>query len=217
MQIKFSSENGKLEKEFNNLKVTNLKISVKLLQSTSLKFVEDRCKLLQPIHKNITWRRCGNNYMTLRYKGFTYTLFKKSVKKDRPQHCNITRIRSKEDIPDAIGHLFVLVNQPPVWLDHTIDNISCSANANQEIDIVGIYMNELKTACVYDPLVFPALRIYCPKRLIEKSKKICSLVYRSGSIILVGGRCLQEIKNFFLWVLKITRKYPRLTRKYPRL
>ena len=155
--------------------------------------------------------------MTLRYKEFTYTLFKKSVKKGRLQHCNITRIRSKEDIPDAIGHLFVLVNQPPVWLDYTIDNISCSANANQEIDIVGIYMNELKTACVYDPLVFPALRIYCPKRLIEKSKKICSLVYRSGSIILVGGRCLQEIKNFFLWVLKITRKYPRLTRKYPRL
>ena len=199
-----------MEKEDYKFKVTNLKISVKLLQSVRLKFVEDRCKLLQPIHKNISWKRYeGNNFMTLRYKKFTYTLFKKSDKKDRPQHCNITRIRSKEDIPDAIGHLFVLVNQPPVWLDHTIDNISCSANANQEIDIVGIYMNELKTACVYDPLVFPALRIYCPKRLIEKSKKICSLVYRSGSIILVGGRCLKEIKNFFLWLLEIARKYPR--------
>ena len=200
-----------MEKEDYKFKATNFKISVKLLQSTSLKFVEDRCKLLQPIHKNITWRRCGNNFMTLRYKKFTYTLFKKGVKKGRPQHCNITRIKSKEDIPDAIGHLFVIVNQPPVWLDYEIDNISCSANANQEIDIAEIYMNELETACVYNPLVFPALRIYCPKRLIEKSKKICSLVYRSGSIILVGGRCLQEIKNFFLWLLKITRKYPRLT------
>ena len=198
-----------MEKEDYKFKVTNLKISVKLLQSADLNFVENRCKLLHPIHKSITWKRCGNNYMTLRYKKFTYTLFKKGVKKDRPQHCNITRIRSKEDIPDAIGHLFVLVNQPPVWLDYTIDNISCSANANQEIDIAGIYMNELKIACVYNPLVFPALRIYSPKRLIEKSKKICSLVYRSGSIILVGGRCLKEIKNFFLWVLEIARKYPR--------
>ena len=199
-----------MEKEDYKFKVTNLKISVKLLQSANLNFVENRCKLLNPIHKSITWKRCGNNYMTLRYKKFTYTLFKKSDKKNRPQHCNITRIRSKEDIPDAIGHLFVLVNQPPVWLDYTIDNISCSANANQEIDIAGIYMNELKIACVYNPLVFPALRIYSPKRLIEKSKKICSLVYRSGSVILVGGRCLQEIKEFFYWVLKITRKYPRL-------
>ena len=199
-----------MEKEDYKFKVTNLKISVKLLQSTSLKFVEDRCKLLQPIHKSITWKRCGNNYMTLRYKKFTYTLFKKSDKKNRPQHCNITRIRSKEDIPEAVGHLFFLVNQPPVWLDHTIDNISCSANTNQEIDLVKIYMNELKIACDYNPLVFPALKIYCPRVLIEKSKKICSLVYRSGAIILVGGRCLKEIKKFFLWVLKITRKYPRL-------
>ena len=199
-----------MEKEDYKFKVTNLKISVKLLQSVSLKFVEDRCKLLQPIHKNIAWRRYGNNFMTLRYKTFTYTLFKKSSKKDLPQHCNITRIRSKPDIPEAIGHLFFLVNQSPVWLDYTIDNISCSANTNQEIDIVGIYMNELKIACDYNPLIFPALKIYCPKRLIEKSKKICSLVYRSGSVIFVGGRCLNEIKEFFYWVLKITREYPRL-------
>ena len=199
-----------MEKEDYKFKVTNLKISVKLLQSVSLKFVEDRCKLLQPIHKNIAWRRYGNNFMTLRYKTFTYTLFKKSSKKDLPQHCNITRIRSEPDIPEAIGHLFFLVNQSPVWLDYTIDNISCSANTNQEIDIVGIYMNELKIACDYNPLIFPALKIYCPKRLIEKSKKICSLVYRSGSVILVGGRCLNEIKEFFYWVLKITREYPRL-------
>ena len=199
-----------MEKEDYKFKVTNLKISVKLLQSVSLKFVEDRCKLLQPIHKNIAWRRYGNNFMTLRYKTFTYTLFKKSSKKDLPQHCNITRIRSKPDIPEAIGHLFFLVNQSPVWLDYTIDNISCSVNTNQEIDIVGIYMNELKIACDYNPLIFPALKIYCPKRLIEKSKKICSLVYRSGSVIFVGGRCLNEIKEFFYWVLKITREYPRL-------
>ena len=199
-----------MEKEDYKFKVTNLKISVKLLQSVSLKFVEDRCKLLQPIHKNIAWRRYGNNFMTLRYKTFTYTLFKKSSKKDLPQHCNITKIRSKPDIPEAIGHLFFLVNQPPVWLDYTIDNISCSAKTNQEVDVVGIYVNELKIACDYNPLIFPALKIYCPKRLIEKSKKICSLVYRSGSVILVGGRCLNEIKEFFYWVLKITREYPRL-------
>ena len=199
-----------MEKEDYKFKVTNLKISVKLLQSASLKSVVDRCKLLQPIHKNITWKRCGNNYLVLRYKKFTYTLFKKTSKKDLPQHCNITKIRSKPDIPEAIGHLFFLVNQPPVWLDYTIDNISCSAKTNQEVDVVGIYVNELKIACDYNPLIFPALKIYCPKLLIQKSKKICSLVYRSGSVILVGGRCLQEVKKFFYWVLKITRKYPRL-------
>ena len=43
-----------MEKEEDyKFKVTNLKISVKLPQAVSLKFVDDRCKLLQPKHTGI--------------------------------------------------------------------------------------------------------------------------------------------------------------------
>jgi len=204
-----------MEKEDYKFKVTNIKISVKLLQPASLNFVEDRCRLLQPIHRNISWRRCGNNILTLRYNNFTYILFKKSSKLadvascfDRPQHCNITKIKSESDIPEAIGHLFFLVNQTPTWLDYTIDNYSCLANTNQLIDIVELYMNELTVKCDYNEQLFPALKIYSPKEISERN--LTSLVYKSGSVIFVGGNNLDEVKEFFNWVLKITQKYPKL-------
>ena len=204
-----------MEKEDYKFKVTNIKISVKLLQSVGLKFVEDRCRLLQPIHRNISWKKCGNNILTLRYNNFTYILFKKSSKLrnvascfDRPQHCNITKIKSESDIPEAIGHLFFLVNQTPTWLNYTIDNYSCLANTNQLIDIVELYMNELRISCDYNEQLFPALKIYCPIEISERN--LTSLVYKSGSVIFVGGNNLNEVKEFFNWVLKITQKYPKL-------
>ena len=117
-----------MEKEDYKFEVTNLKISVKLPRAVSLKFVDDRCKLLQPIHTGIYCKKYGKNILTVRYKNFTYILFK--------QHCNITKIRNGSDIPEAIGHLFFLVNQSPTWVNYTIDNYSCTANTNQEIDVV---------------------------------------------------------------------------------
>ena len=204
-----------MEKEDYKFKVTNIKISVKLLQSVGLKFVEDRCRLLQPIHRNISWKKCGNNILTLRYNNFTYILFKKSSKLrnvascfDRPQHCNITKIKSESDIPEAIGHLFFLVNQTPTWLNYTIDNYSCLANTNQLIDIVELYMNELRISCDYNEQLLPALKIYCPIEISERN--LTALVYKSGSVIFVGGNNLNEVKEFFNWVLKITQKYPKL-------
>ena len=84
-----------MEKEDYKFEVTNLKISVKLPRAVSLKFVDDRCKLLQPIHTGIFCKKYGINILTVRYKNFTYILFKKSSKGvTRLQHCNITKIRS---------------------------------------------------------------------------------------------------------------------------
>jgi hypothetical protein len=202
-----------MEKEDYKFKVTNIKISVKLPQSAGLDFVVDRCRLLQPIHRNLSWKKCGNNILTLRYNNFTYILFKKSSKSvhegiDRPQHCNITKIKSESDISEAIGHLFFLVNQTPTWLNYTIDNYSCLANTNQLIDIVELYMNELTISCDYNEQLFPALKIYCPIEISERN--LTSLVYKSGSVIFVGGNNLNEVKEFFNWVLKITQKYPKL-------
>ena len=68
-------------------------------------------------------------------------------------------------------------------------------------------MNEPRISCNYNEQIFPALKIYCPKDISEKSKNLCSLVYKSGSVVLVGGNNLNVIKEFFNWVLKITRKY----------
>lgn len=202
-----------MEKEDYKFKVTNLKISVKLPREVSLKFVNDRCKLLYPIHKDIICKQSTPNILTVRYRDFTYVLFKRSSEKNRQgiiplQHCNITKISSESEIPEAIGHLFVILNQPPIWLNYTIDNYSCLANTNQLIDIVGLYMNEPKISCDYNEEKFPGLKIYSPKEISERN--LTSLVFKSGSVILVGGNNLNEINEFFNWVLKITRKYPKL-------
>ena len=199
-------------KEDYKFEVTNVKISVKLPREVSLKFVEDRCKLLQPTNTDIYCSKWKENILTVRYSNFTYILFKKSSNVSPegiipPQHCNITKIRSKSDIPEAIEHLFFLVNQSPTFLNYTIDNYSCLAHTNQLIDIVELYMNEPRISCNYDEQVFPALKIYCPKEISEKSKNLCCLVYRSGSAVLVGGKNLEEIKEFFNLVMKITQKY----------
>ena len=202
-----------MEKEDYKFKVTNLKISVKLPREVSLKFVDDRCKLLYPIHKDIICKQSTPNILTVRYRDFTYILFKRSSEKNHQgiiplQHCNITKIRSESEIPEAIGYLFVILNQPPIWLNYTIDNYSCLANTNQFIDIVGLFMNEPKIPCDYNVEKFPGLKIYSPKEISERN--LTSLVFKSGSVILVGGNNLNEINEFFNWVLKITRKYPEL-------
>ena len=185
-------------------------LSVKLPESVSLKYVDDRCKLLQPIHKNIFCTRYGDNILTVRYKNFTYILFKKSSKRNPPpQHCNITKIKSESEIQEAIGDLFVIINQPPVWLPYTIDNYSCTAKANQRIDIVKLYMNETRISCNYNVTLSPSLTIYSPKGTSEKSANLCSLVYGSGKIILVGGNNLNEIEKFLYWVLEIARNYKK--------
>ena len=202
-----------MEKEDYKFKVTNLKISVKLPREVSLKFVDDRCKLLYPIHKDIICKQSTPNILTVRYRDFTYILFKRSSEKNHQgiiplQHCNITKISSESEIPEAIGYLFVILNQPPIWLNYTIDNYSCLAHTNQFIDIVGLFMNEPKIPCDYNVEKFPGLKIYSPKEISERN--LTSLVFKSGSVILVGGNNLNEINEFFNWVLKITRKYPEL-------
>ena len=140
-------------------------------------------------------------------------LFKRSSEENHQgiiplQHCNITKISSESEIPDAIGYLFVIINQPPIWLNYTIDNYSCLANTNQLIDIVALYMNEPKIRCDYNEEKFPGLKIYSPKEISERN--LTSMLFKSGSVILVGGNNLNEVNEFFNWVLKITRKYPKL-------
>ena len=53
----------------------------------------------------------------------------------------------------------------------------------------------------------PAEIIYCPQEIKRESKNLCCLVYRSGRAVLVGGKNLQEIEEFFTWVIKIVERY----------
>ena len=193
------------------IETTNLKISVKLPQEVSLEFVEDRCKFLQLTGTNIYCRRKIKNLLAVRYKNFTYVLFKRSSKVTKgitpPQHCNITRLKSEPDVIEAIEHLFFVVDQPQTFLNYTVDNYSCIANIHQEIDISAFYLTEKKIQCTLHEEGFPALVINCPQELKKVSKNLTCMVYKSGKIILVGGKNQEEIRDFFNWAIKILQKY----------
>ena len=193
------------------LEVTNIKISVNLPFIVSLEFVEDRCKSLQPINTNIFCSRKKQNILTIRYNNFTYILFKSSSKfplgSTSSQHCNITKLKSYSDILKAIEYLFYLVDEPPVVLNYSIDNYSCCGNIFKKVDITSLYINQTEIACNYNEENFPAVTIYCPQELKEVSRNLCCLVYRTGCVVLVGGKKLEEIEEFFSWVIDIVEPY----------
>ena len=192
--------------------VTNIKISVKLPLSVDLEFVEDRCKCLQSSVSNIFCSRKNKNILTIRYNSYTYVLFKRSSKVSPegiapPQHCNITKLKSDSDILQAIEYLFFIIDKPALFLDYDIDNYSCCGDIFKKINISSLYINEPGIACSYNEENFPALTIYCPPELKDLSKNLCCLVYRSGRFVLVGGKNLQEIRKFFIWVIDIVKNY----------
>ena len=193
------------------IETTNLKISVQLPQEVSLEFVEDRCKFLQLTGTNIYCRRKIKNLLSVRYKNFTYVLFKRSSKVTKgitpPQHCNITRLKSESNVIEAIEHLFFVVDQPQTFLNYTVDCYSCIADTHQEIDISAFYLIEKKIRCTLHEEGFPALVINCPQELKKVSKNLTCMVYKSGKVILVGGKNQEEIRDFFNWVVKILQKY----------
>ena len=194
------------------LEITNKKISVKLPFVVTLDFVENNCQLLQSAGSTIFCSRKKKNILTVRYNNFTYILFKSSSKTQLDgshpsQHCNITRLKNDTDIIQAMDGLFLIVDQPKLLLNYTIDNHSCCGDFFTRIDIVSLYANESQIACDYNEENFPALMIYCPPDLSQSSPNLCCLVYRSGRTVLVGGKKLQEIESFFSWVVDIVKHY----------
>ena len=194
------------------LEVTNIKISVKLPFSVSLSFVEDRIKSLQSSVFNINCSRKNSNILTIRYNNFTYILFKSSSKiplrdTNSFQHCNITKIKAGVDIPKAIQSLFFVVDQPEILLDYSIDNYSCCGDIFKKIDIESLFVHELQIVCDYNEENFPAVIIHSPIEYKKKSTNLCCLLYRTGRFVLVGGKDLEEIEEFFKWVFEIAKRY----------
>ena len=188
-----------------DIKITHMKGSVKLKEPVCLTFVVRRCSKLSKSH-GVLFNANYKNFLVIRYNKFTFILFKTSSKKSNAlQHCNITgsKCKSEENIKEAIQHLYFLLGRRHIKLDYKIDNISCVVDLKNFIDIESIYLNQQDLVCSYQEENFPALVIYCPKH-ITSAAKLCCLVNKSGSCVLVGGKIKSEIVEFFSWlVLKI--------------
>ena len=181
-----------------NLKINNIKISVKLEVPIDLAYVQQRCTEL-----NVYCRKISNNFLTIRHT-YTYIVFKKGCTKDK-QHINCTKITHPDEIPNVISNLLYLINQPQVILEHKIDNYSCSAALNKLIDVDHFFMNEINISCTYNPEKFPACVIRAPE--IFDNKSLCCLLYKSGKLVLVGAKRWTEVHVFYNWIKKVTCPY----------
>ena len=190
------------------LLVTNIKISVKLPTSISLDSLEERC---QKIARSaiIFCNRKKKNILTIRYNNFTFIFFKRSSKiSSPPQHCNITKLKSEEDILKAIETLFFIVDISPILLDYTIDNYSCCGNIFKSVDIEKFYLQEQNISCSYNEDNFPVVTVYCPQDLTSSSSpNQCSHIFRSGKLVMVGGRSLTDVRELFSYIVNILSPY----------
>lgn len=190
-----------------SLNVVNIKASVKLPNPVDLVFVANRCL---EIGKNTTDIYCSkktNNILSIRYKKHTFVLFKRSSV-NNSQHCNITKCKTEQDITNAIQDLLYLVQEPPTFLDYSIDNYSCLARIKGSIDIESIYLKELDLTCSIQEVHFPSLHIRTPPlNIAPSSPNIVCQVYKNGCFTLVGGKVLSEIENFLKWILAKTGSY----------
>lgn len=151
-----------------------------------------------------------SNFLTFRSK-YAYIIFLNG-------HINVTGIRSRSEIEDAlreVRHLFRL--QPDSELQYKIDNICASGYIESELNLPSIYMsvlNHLKDcplslsiiSASYRPEKFPAFHL--------KTKLGSILLFRSGKFVFVGyRRCcdafyLYTILSHFIKLWKKERDEP---------
>ena len=189
--------------------INNIKASFKLDTPVEFEFVKSRCSQLPKVLGIECYQR-QPNILTIRFNCRTFILFKRSA--NLTQHCNITRCRSEEDINRGIQDLFYLIDQPPKKLEFVIDNYSCSADLKCEIPLESIYLEQPSGYFRFNPERFPALEIRCPDFIGSATKRsLCCLLYRSGKCVIVGGRNLSEIEQFYEWIkFMINGKYVKL-------
>ena len=189
--------------------INNIKASFKLDTPVEFEFVKSRCAELPQVLRIECYQRQAN-ILTIRFNQRTFILFKRST--NLTQHCNITRCRSEEDIHSGIQDLLFLIGQPPKIIEFVIDNYSCSADLKCEIPLESIYLEQPSGYFRFNPERFPALEIRCPDFIGSATKRsLCCLLYRSGKCVIVGGRNLSEIEQFYEWIkFMINGKYVKL-------
>ena len=189
--------------------VNNIKASFKIDTPVEFEFVKSRCVQLPKLLGIECYQRQAN-ILTIRFNQRTFILFKRSA--NLTQHCNITRCLSEEDIQKGIQDFLFLINQPPKIIEFIIDNYSCSADLECQIPLESIYLEEPSGYYRFNPERFPALEIRCPDFIGSETKgNLCCLLYRSGKCVIVGGRDLCEIGQFYEWIkFMINGKYVKL-------
>ena len=174
-----------------SVSISNVKLSLKI-PNISLCYINDICKL-----RNIEYSQY-NNFTVLRCNPYTYTIFKVSLlKKCEKNFSHVNIITPLLDcVNDAIKKLLQLVNQEDFNFMFKIDNLTCSGKHPKRIDVSKFMTvnHDITHNISYNKEKFPAIFI------VHKNRTI--LLFRSGSIIILASKSLEQAEESFKWIIQ---------------
>ena len=174
--------------------IHNIKVSFKLSPSVTLEDVNNRCVLLKIPCKIV------GNLASLRFRKHSFILFKRCQirSKEDENHINIANCKNEDDILSAINDFYDLIGRSAVLTKYTIDNYSCTSALGKRIDLESFYVNNSHIPCLLNRERFPGLFLRSPK-----NHSLLAIVYKKGTLVIVGSRDLDEIAVFLNWIKSI--------------
>ena len=168
-----------------DLKIVNIKLSLKIV-GTSYQHVIERTIHLQ--------QKKRLNFIVI-FNTFTYSIFKPTVSTGH-LHCNITKIRSFEDISKAIEILtaiFPSAELKPYNVDNLTATTACDTKQNLEQMFTKL---NFKYGIKYNLQKFPALFIKYP----AVNSYATVFIFSSGKVVCVGAKSQNQLKLISEWL-----------------
>ena len=175
-------------------KIHNIKLS--------LKFVSKNFFLNRGIIDYINEK--NKNFTIIKHNSYTYVVFKPK-KREKEQHCNITKIPCFCLIYNAISSFSNLVKSECLIKSVKIDNITCTLNIGKKI----VLKKFLEKNCKKFKYIY-----YLPERFPAVFFRLCTekgtcLFFSSGKIVLVGfgnylslisavKNCFKALENYYV-------------------
>ena len=175
-----------------SIKVSSVKLSAKIPES-DLRVLNKFC-----LDNNIRTKWFNRSHLVVNSR-FTFVLFKKGANSWRDQHVNVLKLKMDE-IQEAIAELSWLLDIDSKEIFYEVDNITATSDLNMRINIEDFIEEnyDINFLLAYNPERFPGLFIR------GNSGKI--ILFRSGKVVFVGSKNLEEIEDLLKWVKKKCEK-----------
>lgn len=178
-------------------KVTNIKVSIHC-HKISLDSVKNLCE------KKLFKTKIFNNFILFESK-FVYTIFK-NKENNNYNHINITKIKNKLELKEALKQLFIF-NIKPIKDTLKIDNVTGSLDLKKEIKLrdsiifTSNYNFDGNIFISYNNEKFPGAFLKIQK---EKKKIGTILVFHSGKVVFLGCKTIKNLKCLESLILALT-------------
>ena len=174
-----------------DFKVVNIKVSAKI---SSICYQD----LISSVQHLICKERL--NFIVI-FDVYTYTIFRPNAVTGY-LHCNVTKIKTYSDIPEAFTVLQSLLPSINI-IEQSIDNITLKGETDMKQNLENLFLKLCTSHEVkYNLQKFPALFIRVP----FQEGGVTIFVFASGKVCSVGSKSLTQVEKISEWVKKYINK-----------